>query len=54
MTPNWVQNYVNGSLTQSNGYAYVDYVTLYFTHNNGNQMLDPKTAQCFIFGTESD
>lgn len=54
MTPNWLRNYVNGRLTQNNGYAYVDYVILYFTDNNTDQLIDPKTAQCFIFGTESD
>ena len=54
MTPNWLRNYVNGRLTQNNGYAYVDYVILYFTDNNSDQLIDPKTAQCFIFGTESD
>lgn len=54
MTPNWLRNYVNGRLTQNNGYAYVDYVILYFTDNNTDQLIDPKSAQCFIFGTESD
>nr|DAM54543.1 MAG TPA: Fibronectin type III protein [Caudoviricetes sp.] len=54
MTPNWLRNYVNGRLTQNNGYAYVDYVILYFTDNNSDQLIDPKSAQCFIFGTESD
>ena len=54
MTPNWLRNYVNGRLTQNNGYAYVDYVILYFTDNNTDQLIDPKIAQCFIFGTESD
>lgn len=54
MTPNWLRNYVNGRLTLNNGYAYVDYVTLYFTDNNADQLIDPMTAQCFIFGTESD
>ena len=53
MTPNWLRNYVNGRLTQNNGYAYVDYLTLYFTDNNSDKLIDPKTAQCFIFGTES-
>lgn len=54
MTPNWLRNYVNGRLTQNNGYAYVDYVILYFTDNNTDKLIDPKSAQCFIFGTESD
>lgn len=54
MTPNWLRNYVNGRLTQNNGYAYVDYVILYFTDNNSDKLIDPKSAQCFIFGTESD
>ena len=54
MTPNWLRNHVNGRLTQNNGYAYVDYVILYFTDNNNDQLIDPKSAQCFIFGTESD
>lgn len=54
MTPNWLRNYVNGRLTQNNGYAYVDYVILYFTNNNSDELIDPKSAQCFIFGTESD
>lgn len=54
MTPNWLRNYVNGRLTQNNGYAYVDYVILYFTDNNTDQLIDPKSAQCFIFGSESD
>lgn len=54
MTPNWLRNYVNGRLTQNNGYAYVDYVILYFTDNNTDQLIDPKSAQCFIFGTESN
>lgn len=54
MTPNWLRNYVNGRLTQNNGYAYVDYVILYFTDNNTDQLIDPRLAQCFIFGTESD
>lgn len=54
MTPNWLRNYVNGRLTQNNGYAYVDYVILYFTDNNTDQLIDPRSAQCFIFGTESD
>ena len=54
MTPNWLRNYVNGRLTQNNGYAYVDYVTLYFTDNNYDETRDPVSAQCFIFGTESN
>lgn len=55
MTPNWLRQYVDGRLSvDSNGYAIVSYVTLYFTDNNSDQLIDPLSAQCFIFGTETD
>ena len=55
MTPNWLRQYVDGRLSvDSNGYAVVSYVVLYFTDNNTDQLIDPVSAQCFIFGTETD
>ena len=55
MTPNWLRQYVDGRLAvDNNGYATVSYVTLYFTDNNSDQLIDPLSAQCFIFGTETD
>lgn len=55
MTPNWLRNFVDGRLSvDSNGYATVSYVVLYFTDNNYDKLLDPLSAQCFIFGTETN
>ena len=51
---NWVRNYVDGRLTVSGGYARVTYATLYFIDNNTDQLIDPRAAQFFIFGTETD
>ena len=51
---NWVRNYVDGRLTVSGGYARVTYATLYFMDNNSDQLIDPRAAQFFIFGAETD
>ncbi len=51
---NWVRNYVDGRLTITNGYANVTYFTLYFAANNSDSMQDPRSAQIFIFGTETN
>jgi len=53
INPNWLRQYVDGRLTQNNGKAYVDYVVLYCMDNSSDQLIDPLSAQCFIFGTES-
>lgn len=53
--PNWLRQYVDGRLTMdSNGFAYVNYVVLYFMDNNNDSLQDPRSAQIFIFGTETD
>lgn len=54
INPNWLRQYVDGRLTQNNGKAYVDYIVLYCMDNNSDQLIDPLSAQCFIFGTESN
>lgn len=55
MTPNWLRQYVDGRLTvDAAGNASVNYVVLYFIDNNYDQLQDPRSAQCFIFGTETD
>lgn len=55
MTPNWLRQYVDGRLVvDAAGNASVNYVVLYFIDNNYDQLQDPRSAQCFIFGTETD
>lgn len=54
MNPNWLRQYVNGRLTVEGDYAVVNYVVLYFIDNNTDSLIDPRSAQCFIFGTESE
>ena len=55
VNPNWIRNYVDGRLTvDAQGYANVNYVVLYFIDNNTDQLIDPRSAQVFIYGTESD
>ena len=55
MTPNWLRKYVDGRLAvDAEGIASINYVVLYFIDNNSDQLQDPRSAQCFIFGTESD
>lgn len=55
MTPNWLRQYVDGRLTvDTAGNASVNYVVLYFIDNNTDTLRDPRSAQCFIFGTETD
>lgn len=55
MTPNWLRQYVDGRLVvDAEGNAIVNYIVLYFIDNNNDIYLDPVSAQCFIFGTESD
>lgn len=55
MMPNWVRQYVDGRLVvDAAGNASVNYVVLYFIDNNYDQLQDPRSAQCFIFGTETD
>jgi len=55
MTPNWLRNYVDGRLSvDSDGYAIVSYLEIYFSDNNSDSYQDPISAQCFIFGTETD
>ena len=53
-TINWVRNTVDGRLTVSGGYATVTYCTLYFVDNNGDTLIDPRAAQFFLFGAETD
>lgn len=53
MNPNWLRQYVDGRLTESGGRAYVNYVVLYFMDNNSDQLIDPRSAQCFIFASET-
>ena len=55
MTINWLRNYVDGRLTvDADGYAILNYFILYFADNSSDSMQDPISAQCFIFGTESN
>ena len=55
ITPNWLRQYVDGRLTvDGNGIASVNYLVLYFADNNHDQLQDPRSAQIFIFGTETD
>lgn len=55
VNPNWIRNFVDGRLTvDAQGYASVNYVVLYFIDNNTDQLIDPRSAQVFIYGTESD
>ena len=55
MTPNWLRKWVDGRLVvDSDGNAIVNYVVLYFIDNDIDQLVDPRSAQCFIFGTETD
>ena len=55
ITPNWLRQYVDGRLTvDGNGIASVNYLVLYFADNNYDQLQDPRSAQIFIFGTETD
>ena len=55
MTPNWLRQYVDGRLVvDAAGNASVNYVVLYFIDNNNDKLRDPRSAQCFIFGTETD
>ena len=55
MTPNWLRQYVDGRLVvDAAGNASVNYVVLYFIDNNTDSLKDPRSAQCFIFGTETD
>lgn len=55
MTPNWLRQYVDGRLTvDAAGTASVNYVVLYFIDNNYDKLQDPRSAQCFIFGSETD
>lgn len=55
MTPNWLRQYVDGRLAvDTEGIASINYVVLYFIDNNNDHLQDPRSAQCFIFGTESD
>lgn len=55
MTPNWLRQYVDGRLAvDAEGIASIYYVVLYFIDNNNDNLQDPRSAQCFIFGTESD
>lgn len=54
MSINWLRNYVDGRLTVSGEYATVTYATLYFIDNNSDQLIDPNTAQFFLFATETD
>ena len=53
-TINWVRNTVDGRLVVSGGYATVTYCTLYFVDNNGDTLIDPRAAQFFLFGVETD
>ena len=53
VNPNWLRQYVDGRLTVSGDYAIVNYVVLYFIDNNNDSLIDPRSAQCFIFGTET-
>lgn len=53
-TINWVRNTVDGRLTVSGGYATVTYCTLYFVDNNADTLIDPRAAQFFLFGAETD
>ena len=53
-TINWVRNTVDGRLAVSGGYATVTYCTLYFVDNNGDTLIDPRAAQFFLFGAETD
>lgn len=53
-TINWVRNTVDGRLTVSGGYATVTYCVLYFIDNNGDTLIDPRAAQFFLFGAETD
>ena len=55
MTPNWLRQYVDGRLAvDAEGIASINYVVLYFIDNNNDALQDPRSAQCFIFGSESD
>ena len=55
MTPNWLRQYVDGRLeVDAAGNASVNYIILYFVDNNNDELIDPRSAQCFIFGTETD
>lgn len=52
---NWLRQYVDGRVpVDSSGYAYVNYVILYFINHDSADLQDPVAAQCFIFGTETD
>ncbi len=51
---NWTRNYVDNRLTINNDEAIVTYATLYFCDNNNDQLLDPVSAQIFIFATETN
>lgn len=55
VTINWLRNYVDGRLTVDvDGYAILNYFILYFADNSSDSMQDLISAQCFIFGTESN
>ena len=53
-TINWVRNTVDGRLVVSDDYATVTYCTLYFVDNNRDALIDPRAAQFFLFGAETD
>ena len=55
MSLNWLRQYVDGRLVvDAAGNAIVNYIVLYFINNNNDEPKDPNSAQCFIFGTETD
>ena len=54
MNPNWLRQYVDGRLTESGNYALVNYVVIYCINNNTDELKDPRSAQCFIYATETD
>ena len=56
ITSNWVRQSIEGQgLTiDSEGFATIPYVILYFPDNNNDQLEDPMSAQVFVFASDSD